>query len=132
MYHEAFWTAAAAAAPVIALAAIVSLTDTARPLGPHMFGQESYKIGADKLGALRWLLWLGYGVGFANLVLQALTLLFALQSLAAGHDRVRLGFAEVTATLGIGLLLLSGLLVAALRIGVGVWLPDPRPPASPE
>ena len=97
-----------------------------------MFGQEDYKVASDKLVTLRLLLYSGYVFGFANLILQALTLLFALQSLAAGHDWVSLGFAEVTATLGIGLLLLGGILVAALRIGVGTWLPDPRPPVSSE
>jgi hypothetical protein len=62
------------------------------------------------------LLWSGYAAGLINVVLQAITVLLALLSLAAGRDQVPLIVAEITAPLGIFLLLVSGVLDGLERI----------------
>jgi hypothetical protein len=117
-YHQNFWIAVAAAAPVIALAAVVAFTDTARVGGVGQIRPA----GADPnlLKMVRWGIWGGHAAGLVNVLLQAATLLLALLSLAAGHDQAPLIVAEITAPLGIFLLVVGGAIGAFLRVIVGV------------
>jgi hypothetical protein len=117
-YHESFWIAVAAAAPVIALAAVVAFTDTARIGGVGQIRPAD--ADPDLLKMVRWGIWGGYGAGLVNVLLQAATLLLALLSLAAGHDQAPLIVAEITAPLGIFLLVMGGAIGAFLRVIVGV------------
>jgi hypothetical protein len=111
-YHEAFWIAVAAAAPVVALAAIVAYTDLGRIIGrrpePGRANPASFKTLAEVLVT-------GMAVAWINVVLQAVTLLLALLSLAADHDQAPLIIAEITTPLGIFLLLVSGVIGGTLR-----------------
>jgi hypothetical protein len=115
--HESFWIAVAAAAPVIALAAIVALTDTARAAGLDRYAPDG--ADPDLIRAAQKLLRSGYAAGLVNIVLQAVTLLLALLSLAAGHDQAPLIVAEITAPFGIFLLFAGGMIAIALRIAAG-------------
>jgi predicted anti-sigma-YlaC factor YlaD len=64
----------------------------------------------------RRLLWPGYAAGLVNVLLQAVMLLLALLSLAAGHDQAPLTVAQTTAPLGIFLLLVSSVLAVLEQI----------------
>jgi hypothetical protein len=114
-YHESFWIAVAAAAPVVALAAIVAFTDIAGISGGRRAPGDT---DPDVIKLGRRLLWSGYATGLGNVLLQAVMLLLALLSLAAGHDQAPLIVAEVTTPLGVLLLLVASVLAVLERIVV--------------
>lgn len=58
---------------------------------------------------------MGYIIGYSNILVQAVTLLLALLSLAAGHDEVPPIVPSITLPLSIFLLLLLGVITAILR-----------------
>lgn len=111
-YHEGFWIAVAAAAPVVALAAIVAFADIAGISGGRR-GPPDTDSRIISIG--RGVLWSGYAAGLVNVLLQAVMLLLALLSLAAGHDQAPLIIAEIMAPLGILLLLIAGMLAVLER-----------------
>ena len=131
-YHESFWIAIAAAAPVIALAAVVSVGDVFRAAErisrtlPHNWTNEDF--WTDRDDTLDWptilrtsnvgyrLLRGGYAAGIINGVLQLVALSMALQSLADGNDVVSTLLPDVAVPLGIFLLLVSTTINAALRV----------------
>ena len=84
-YHEQFWVVVGTATPVIALSAAVALTEQYRVAVRYIDAD----IEEDKLAGMV-ALWSGQLLGTANMILQGVVLLFALLSLAAGHDWVPL------------------------------------------
>jgi hypothetical protein len=116
-FHEAVWVVAGTAAPVIALAGVVSLGDTAREF--RAFSLESMNVPQTR--AEVWLyeqrfhqyLWVS-GVGLFNLLLQAALLAVSLTSLADQANSVPPLLAIVAAVGGL-LLLLVGTLGAIPR-----------------
>jgi hypothetical protein len=136
-YHESFWIAIAAAAPVIALAAVVSVADLFRAAErisrtlPHDWADKDFWTNKDATsdwpaiirrtnGAYR-LLRGGYAAALINGGLQLVALSMALQSLADGNDVVPTLFPDVAVPLGIFLLLVSTTINALLQI-VQRWL----------
>jgi len=113
MLHESFWVVVGTAAPVIALAAIVAFTDIARVAG-EVADKFSDWDPKTRDSARRQLI-LGYLVGLINVVMQAAAVILALLSLAASHDQVPLIVLEITTSLGIILLAVSGLITVSLR-----------------
>jgi hypothetical protein len=99
--HHDFWVVVGTAAPVIALAAVVSYTDLQRAF--------TDALGVDGRGFRRMLptASIGAAAAYANFILQGFTLVLALLSLANGDDVLPLVVAEITLPLGIFLLLLS-------------------------
>ena len=112
-FHESFWVAIGAAAPVIALAAIVAFTDTGRTWADWLRDQRDKNDEDIKQGYV--MLWTGSVAGLVNVLLQVVTLVLALLSLAASHDRVPLIVAEIMAPLGIFLLLVNGIVIILIR-----------------
>ena len=136
-YHESFWIAIAAAAPVVALAAVVSVADVFRSAEgisrtlPHNWADKDFWTNKDD--TLDWptiirrsnwayrLLRGGYAAGLINGGLQLVAMSMALQSLADGYDVVSTLFPDVAVPLGIFLLLVSTTINASLRT-VQRWL----------
>jgi hypothetical protein len=105
-----FWVAAAAAAPVIALAAIVTISDMSKfvddpTLGRPWSGPEPPgPIAALDRRGTRYVLQLAWITGI-NVVVQALALAFALISLVDGQSFLPTGFVIAGETIGVLLLL---------------------------
>ena len=113
MLHESFWVVVGTAAPVIALAAIVAFTDIAR--GADELDSKYPNLDPETISQVLKITISGYVLVFVDVVLQAVTLLLTLLSLAARRDQVPLIVPEIMASLGIVLLLVSGVLTAVLR-----------------
>ena len=104
-----FWVAAAAAAPVIALAAIVTVSDMSKfvddpALGRPWSGPRPEAIAALDRRGTRYVLQLAWITGI-NVLVQALALAFALISLVDGHSFLPTGFVIAAETIGVLLLL---------------------------
>jgi hypothetical protein len=123
-YHESFWVTVGTAAPVIALAAIVSLPDVMRarehrwraahppierlrdvPLNTNtrLRWIEFHDLNAGATQLLRW----SNAIGLGNGALQLLALWMALRSLADGTNVVSPDIPEIIVPIGIFLLLVS-------------------------
>jgi hypothetical protein len=104
-----FWVAAAAAAPVIALAAIVTIGDLSKfvdspAVGRPWSGSRTEAIAALDRRGTRYVLRLAWITGI-NVVVQALALAFALISLVDGQSLLPAGFVIAAETIGVLLLL---------------------------
>ena len=119
-FHEPFWVTVGAAAPVVALASVVSIADLmgardqlsrslrAPPaLASDWLDSEFIRAGRLAIGA--------YLVGIINGALQMVTLSVALQSLADGDNAVPTIVPRIIAPLGIFLLLVSISMTVSLR-----------------
>jgi hypothetical protein len=120
-FHESFWVTVGVAAPVVALASVVSIADlmgardqvsrslrTPSPaLDSDWLDSEFIRAGRLAIGA--------YLVGIINGALQMVALSLALQSLADGRNVVPTTVPQVMAPLGIFLLLVSISMTASLR-----------------
>ena len=121
-FHESFWVTVGAAAPIIALASVVSIADLmgARDrVSPSLSPPSSSVLGDDWLDselirAGRLLIW-AYLVGVVNGALQLVTLSMALQSLADGSEVVPTIVPRIMVPLGIFLLLVSTSMTVSLR-----------------
>jgi hypothetical protein len=122
-YHEQFWVVVGTATPVIALSAAVALLDQSRVTIRYIVAD----IEEDKFTGMV-ALWGGQVLGNANVFLQGLVLLFAVLSLAAGHDWVPLIVAEIALPLGIWMLLGVGASSLSLRY---LMSQDRLPPLAP-
>ncbi len=122
-YHESLWVAAAAAAPVIALASVVSFTEAhsrqvilvrermgGRAATPHR--RPDPAISAKPTTNLITALDLVSG---ANMFLQVLVLNAALMSLALNHDNAPLRLPIWGEPGGLALVIIGGYLSANLR-----------------
>ena len=132
-YHEAFWVAAAAAAPVIALANQVTLSDS---LATRRFfsialsdNKLQGKVQSEARRGLRGLnaaFWLGY----LNLGLQGVVLGLALFSLGDGHDYWLWQSAAGIVTLGLFAILATSMQLGSARdarvqLEMAGWKPAP-------
>jgi len=110
-YHESFWLTIGAAAPVIALAIIVSLADSfdMRVFFKIASFPERLPAGDDSLASfyrkvIRKSRRRGgqvYALGLTNMALQAAMLAVALYSLAQRHDTIPLLLAVIVEPLGV-------------------------------
>ena len=121
-FHESFWVTVGAAAPVIALASVVSIADLmgardqiSRNLPTPSPALDNAWLDSAVTRAGRLLIW-AYLVGVINGALQMVTLSMALQSLADGNNVVPTIVPGIVAPLGIFLLLVSISMTASLRI----------------
>ncbi len=89
-YREQFWVVAGAAAPVIALAAVVATNDAAKQADE--WKAEQRKFGAGPVNWMAWLLVvsgsLAYWLLGLTAGLEALVLTLSLASLASGYDQL--------------------------------------------
>jgi hypothetical protein len=128
MYHETFWLAVSAAAPVIALAAFVAYA-SARAKADRMWqwridrglgltqstqGRTNHE-RAKQVRSVRSNLRAAASVYVINTILQAVVLGFSLSSLASGFDRMPTGFAVVLEVAGIFSLAASAMQDAIFR-----------------
>lgn len=126
-FHESFWAATSAVAPVIALAAVVALPDAATLIGRansilqgtlrqssnEYAGQETFlAMRARETRHWAWIAWLAT---LANMMIQAGLLTVSLCALAYRQDIVPLWLAIVLATGGILLLAWSTFVSANWR-----------------
>jgi hypothetical protein len=98
MYHETFWVAVSAAAPVIALAAIVAYTDANRTGSssrqwavdhpPWTYPPHQRHAAGDKIVEARSLTLMVVLVCTLDTILQAVMLAFSLSSLASRVDEM--------------------------------------------
>lgn len=121
-FHESFWVTVGAAAPVLALASVVSITDLmgardqiSRSLPTSSPARDSARLDSTITRAGRLLIW-AYLVAVINGALQMVALSMALQSLADGNNVVPPIVAGIVAPLGILLLLVSISMTVKLRI----------------
>jgi hypothetical protein len=110
-YHESFWVTAGAAAPVIALAAIVALIDTLQSLVNLSNPSHPFRDRVPSYASL----WMGVITGMGNIALQAFVLLFALASLAHEHDAVPPLAAAICPFAGVCLVGVGSMMAAILR-----------------
>lgn len=115
-YHAGVWLTVGAAAPVIALAAVVSKSEAAglrNRFFTSPFSSPADTGDADVIvyRAARWLNWLIT----ANLLLQATALAIALLSLAVERDQVPLVAPVIVEPLGLLLLAMTGSFAITLR-----------------
>jgi hypothetical protein len=119
-YHEAFWAVVGAAAPVIALASIVSVSDMMN----HAFEWSRYRRDRPRRAvreltersALGMLTKFSIITQATNLVLQALALLFALLSLAAAVNMIPRWIAIVIEVIGLPRLAIGALATYRVKI----------------
>ena len=148
-FHESFWVVAGAAAPVIALAGIVSLGDALRgsfdearaldsffSLPPQLRPGGGYR-SMDQMQVQRLIMprRLASVAEYANLILQMVTLGLALVSLANCRDVAPLVIVVITTLAGLGLVFLSTVMVVIARSRqreLSDRQPDPasQPPGS--
>jgi hypothetical protein len=119
-YHETFWVAVAAAAPIIALANQVTLSDQAM-LAVVVRAVSSFRaLGRDPRvphGRIAVVLAVAvYSLGYYNMLAQVWMLFVALMSLAHSYDRWTVK--SVAGVLGLGLLVvvLTSVGSAAVKI----------------
>lgn len=100
-FHETFWVAIAAAAPVIGLASAVNLDQAVRRSESDI--ERATREGKDPPPIPN----ASYAMSYINILLQAVALLFALYCLGTAHDHLGWGrqIAAVMAVLGMGLVL---------------------------
>lgn len=110
-FHENLWVATAAAAPVIALAAVIVASDMFN--GQRQLARTAFPAGhAEKVARLlNGQLW----VVALTLALQVSMLLEALWCLAAGYDRWSIVAPVIAEPLGVVLLLASAIVTSRLR-----------------
>jgi hypothetical protein len=120
-FHESFWVTVGAAAPVVALASVVSIADLmgardqiSRNLPTPSPALDSDWLDSEFIRAGRLLIG-AYLVGIINGALQMVALSMALQSLADGNNVVPTIVPRITVPLGIFLLLVSISMTASLR-----------------
>jgi hypothetical protein len=120
-FHESFWVTVGAAAPVIALASVVSIADLlaardqiSRSLPTPSPALDSGWLNSAITRAGKLAIW-AYLVGIINGALQMVALAMALQSLADGNNVVPTIVPGIVAPLGIFLLLVSTSMTVSLR-----------------
>jgi hypothetical protein len=144
-YHESLWLATAAAAPVIALASVVSFNDSLRALTTRF--NYSYKTSSALESQLRWrqtaAVWLWF-LATVNLAIQATMLLTALGSLARNRDILAATDPAIVEPASLLLLIFSGcltVLVRRLSVLIGAFIeksrgqsdaPEPNVRAEPD
>jgi hypothetical protein len=123
-FHESFWVVAGTAAPVIALAVIVSLRDVLRDftddynmtwVRPGVGDQAARAKLENELGEAAYVRNLAYGAAALNMLLQMVILTLALVSLAKRHDVIPWLIMAIIVPGGLALLLLSTLMVVMAR-----------------
>ena len=119
-FHEFFWVTVGVAAPVIALASVVSIADlmgardrVSRNL-PTPSAPDSDWLDSEFIRAGR-LIFGAYLVGIINGALQMVALSIALESLADGNNVVPTIIPQIMVPLGILLLLVSISMTVSLR-----------------
>lgn len=113
-YHETFWLAVSAVAPVIALGVTVSLTDTLRLIDGN---SRQDKSSPPKAEPGTWAVFWASALSCVNLVSQLVFLFYALKSISNSKD-VTNGLVQITwgEPIGIALLLAVAILNAAARL----------------
>jgi hypothetical protein len=129
MYKEAFWVAVSASAPVIALAAIVAMNEVsgaANRLGEWFLDHPNPEVGPsfdEDWNHVATLGRFGFACSVLNIVLQAVVLAFALNSLAAGINELRPALAvtgEVASLVALTLCAMATWGVQHARVSLGV------------
>ena len=119
-YHEAFWVVVGAAAPVIALAGIVSMSDMMNQVFEwSRYTRDRPRRAVRELterSALGMLTKFSIITQATNLALQALALLFALLSLAAAANMIPPWIAIVTEVLGLTRLAIGAVATHRIKI----------------
>jgi hypothetical protein len=115
-YHETFWVAVTATAPVIALAATVSFSDILRLIDVGRGANKSP--GSKREPGTMYVAWASL-LCTANMAAQLVFLLIALMSIAKGSDKGR-GFDFIVwgEPVGIALLLVVAAINTAARIEI--------------
>ena len=145
-FHESFWIATSAVAPVIALAAVVALTDALTLVGRISILESTLKERSEGDPWLQNYLarraqdtrkgaWAAGLTTLVNLIIQAALLAVSLSALAYDQDIMPLWLAVTLATGGILLLAWAALLSAIQRWTLEVGLfrkgsagdPEPAP-----
>ena len=110
-YHEAFWLATAAAAPVIALANTVTLGDGIRLLNVDRSVRK-------RMGRFTWAYFCLFPLGLSaiNYAAQTYVLVEALHSLAAGRDKASMTSATALVTYGLAYVALTAMLNGIARL----------------
>lgn len=116
-FHENFWITVGAAAPVVALAAVVSFTDGIRVVESVNDLGRTAKVDWPTKNAERGVTVLAslFVISAANIILQVVALALALTALAQGHNSVAPVLLVVGEPLSVLLLLVTGILTAWLR-----------------
>jgi hypothetical protein len=116
-FHESFWVAVAAAAPIIALANQVTVTDS---LGMQRTFESVLarnpsdiirKVAKQGIKATRNAYWVAY----TNLFAQATMLIFALSSLQFGNDLFSLPASVSVEAIGLALILATSIFSGTVR-----------------
>jgi hypothetical protein len=115
-YHKDFWLAVAAAAPIIALATQVAVTQS---FGSAFFfrrvRRRSTSAEARRFAARGWkVAVIGYFVSYGNVVMQGVALAIALVSLDRGEDYTQTATASLLLILGLIVVIISALASAAI------------------
>ncbi len=115
-YHETFWLAVSATAPVIALATTVSIGDMLRLIEPSRMEEKS---SSSKAQPGTWPIFWSFGIGFTNMIIQLAFLFAALYSIAKGAD-ISKGLTLIVwiEPIGIALLVVIAILNAVARIRI--------------
>jgi hypothetical protein len=115
-YHETFWLAISATAPVIALAVTVSLSDTLRLIDGNSRPDKSSPAKAEP-GT--WVVYWASALSCTNLASQLVFLFYALKSISSSKD-LGGGLAQIiwAEPIGIALLLVVAILNAAARLRI--------------
>jgi hypothetical protein len=106
-YHEAFWLVVGAAAPVIALAAVVALPEITSVYDRILELYDAFLPRSREqrlLRRLRWAMFFAWGSTISNVALQGLLLLFSLTSLVSTENGLPPITAVLIATFGIWIL----------------------------
>jgi hypothetical protein len=115
-YHETFWLAVSATAPVIALATTVSIGDMLRLIEPSRMEEKS---SSPKVQRGTWPIFWSSGIGFMNMIIQLAFLFAALYSIAKGSDISKsLTLIVWIEPIGIALLVVIAILNAVERIRI--------------
>lgn len=110
-YHETFWIAISASAPVIALASTVSAGDTLK------LTESSGETRKGQREPGTWPVTLSAFITMGNMIFQVITLFIALLSIYNGKDETRSFFAAILSQpLGIALLVIVTFLNASVRL----------------
>jgi hypothetical protein len=132
-FHEAFWTVTGAAAPVLGLAAVLSVSDLDRTVAQlaklpakdfkkyeatfdadDKFAKLYLKHGHRQIWQIRATKGIEY-LQLTNIVGQAALLLASLGSIASQQNDIPLGTATAIAYVGLFLLALAGLVTVSFR-----------------
>jgi hypothetical protein len=124
-FHESFWAAVAAAAPVLGLGSIVSVIYGWLSGRMPSATSPTADVGR-KHPAIEYIAMAAILLGMGNIFMQSILLYDALRSLGYGRNEASMKFALVAEPSAIILVLITGLIVGLLRwASAARGTPDP-------